>query len=191
MVRRYRDAPVDPAAVTRILHAAARGPSAGFAQGVRFVVVTDAGPRAAIAQLCDESRHLAQGFDAWLSVAPVHVVIGVRSDDYRDRYAEPDKRRSRGPDGWQLPWWWVDAGAALALLLLAAVDEGLAAGFLNVARPDAVRRLLAMPPDITIVGLATLGQPAPDRRSGSLARGRRPVQEVVRYERWSDHQHAT
>lgn len=189
MVRRYRDTPVDPAAVTRVLQAAARGPSAGFAQGVRFVVVTDATMRAAIAELCDEPRHLAKGFDAWLSAAPVHVVIGVRQDDYRDRYAEPDKRRSPGPDGWAVPWWWVDAGAALMLLLLAAVDEELAAGFIDVARPDAFRRLLDIPSDVAIVGLATLGRPVPDRPSGSLARGRRPAEQVIRYQRWSDAGH--
>ena len=184
MVRRYTSTLVDPVVVRRILDVAASGPSAGFSQGVRFVVVTDAATRAAIAQLCDEPRYLAAGFDAWLSVAPVQVVIGVRVDDYRDRYGEPDKLRSRGPDGWQVPFWWVDAGAALMLLLLAAVDEELAAGFIDVARPDALRRLLDIPSDVAIVGLATLGRPAPDRPSGSLARGRRPAEEVIRYEGW-------
>ncbi|MDQ3708380.1 MAG: nitroreductase family protein [Actinomycetota bacterium] len=189
MVRRYASTPVDPAAVRRILDVAVRGPSAGFAQGVRFVVVTDAATRAAIAQLCDEPRYLAEGFDAWLSVAPVHVVIGVREADYRNRYGEPDKLRSPGPDGWQVPFWWVDAGAALMLLLLGAVDEGLAAGFIDVARPDALRRLLDLPSDVAIVGLATLGRPLPDRPSGSLARGRRPAEQVIRYGRWSDSGH--
>ena len=33
-----------------------------------------------------------------------------------------------------MPYWWVDAGASMMLLLLAAVDEGLAAGFLGSHR---------------------------------------------------------
>ena len=49
MVRQYLDLPVEAAAVDRILDAARRGPSAGFAQGVEFVVVTEAAGRAAVA----------------------------------------------------------------------------------------------------------------------------------------------
>ena len=184
MVRRYRDDPVEPAVLARVLQVAIRGPSAGWSQGVRFVAVTDPGTRAGIAERCGEPEHLRRGFQPWLSTAPVHVVVTVREDDYRRRYAEADKRGSRGPDAWRVPYWWVDAGAALQLLLLAAVDEGLAAGFLDIADPDGIRELLGIPADVALVGLVTLGHPAPDRASSSLRRGRRPAGEVIRYERW-------
>jgi nitroreductase len=184
MVRRYRPDPVDPAAVARIVDAATRGPSAGWSQGVRFVVVTDAQRRGEIARYCREEQFVERGFDPWLSVAPVHVVIGVRPDDYRARYAEPDKRRSRGPARWHAPFWWVDAGAALSLLLLAAVDEGLGAGFLDVADPDAVRRLLSIPQEVEIVGLATLGHADGDQPSGSVATRRRR-EDLVHWEMWT------
>jgi nitroreductase len=69
------------------------------------------------------------------------------------------------------------------LLLLGAVDEGLAAGFLAVPA-DPLRALLGIPEDVDPVGLVTIGHPAPDRRSGSLARGRRPSDEVVHRGRW-------
>ena len=61
-------------------------------------------------------------------MAPAHVVIAVDVGRYRERYAESDKT---GLDAWTVPYWWADAGAALMLILLAAVDEGLAAGFLG------------------------------------------------------------
>ena len=183
MVRRYRPDALATEPLERIVDAAVRAPSAGWSQGVRLVVVTDAETRRTIASVNAEDHYVARGFDAWLSVAPAHIVLCVRPDDYRERYAEADKAASRGPDRWHVPFWWVDAGAALEALLLAAVDEGLAAGFLDVADPRAMRQVLDIPDDVEIVGLVTVGHPAHgDRRSSSLRRGPRPG--VVRWERW-------
>ena len=185
MVRRYREQPVDPPAVDRIARTALRGPSAGFSQGVRLVVVTEAGRRRAIADVCGESDHVARGRDPWLSVAPVHIVLCVRPDDYRERYAEPDKAASARPDEWNVPFWWVDAGAALMLLLLAAVDEGLGAGVLQIADPDGLRHLLQIPRDVDPVALVTLGHAADDPGSrGSASRGRRPTSETIHVDRF-------
>jgi nitroreductase len=187
MVRRYTGEPVDAGALHRILDLARRGPSAGFAQGQSFVVVTDDETRAAIAALCDEAAYTARGFPAWLSGAPVHVVPCTSRGAYEERYAAADKARSRGPAGWDVPYWWVDAGAALMLLLLGVVDEGLAAGFLDVEDTAGLRALLGIPGDVAPLGVVTIGHPAPDRPSSSLVRGRRPWDEVVHLGRWRGH----
>jgi hypothetical protein len=79
-----------------------------------------------------------------------------------------------------VPWPWVDAGQSLVLLLCAAVDEDLAAGLLDVADRAALRAELAIPRDVVPLGVVTIGHPAPDRRSSSLRRPRRPRTEVVR-----------
>lgn len=184
MVRRYRGDPVDDAALGRIVDAYRRGPSAGFSQGQYLVVVTDDGQRRALAEACREPEYLARGFDPWLSVAPVHLVPCVRADDYRDRYAEPDKSGSAGPGQWAVPFWWVDGGAALMLLLLAVVDEGLAAGFLDLADRAEARYILDLPTDVEPLGLVTVGHAADGSARGSATRGRRPLPEVVRRDRW-------
>lgn len=185
MVRSYRTDPVDPEALQRVLDHARRGPSAGHSQGQHLVVVTDGTLRARVAELCREPDHVARGFDPWLSRAPVHVVPCVRRSDYDSRYAEPDKAGSRGPDRWDVPFWWVDGGATLMLLLLGAVDEGLAAGFLAIGDTAALRRLLAIPEDVAPLGVVTIGHGAPERRARSLQRGRRAAAEVVHRERWA------
>ena len=185
MVRRYSDELIDPAVVDRIAATALRGPSAGFSQGIRMVVVTDGATRSSIAQACGEEAYVAAGFPAWLSVAPVHVVLAVREDDYRERYAEPDKTGAGGVDAWSAPYWWVDAGAALMLLLLAAVDEGLGAGVLDIADPAELRTLLGIPDDVSPVCLVTIGHPADDPGpAGSAARGRKPTEATVFHDRW-------
>lgn len=181
MVRAYRPDPVDPAALRRVLDVARRAPSAGHSQGQSFVVLTSAEARGGLARLCGEDVYAERGFDRWLSTAPVHVVPCVSRAAYEARYAEADKGASTKPAEWDVPFWWVDGGAALMLLLLAAVDEGLAAGFLALDDTPALRALLGLRDDELPLGLVTLGHAAPDRRSRSLARGRRPFDEQVRF----------
>lgn len=186
MVRNYTDEPVDAAALERILDAGMRIPSAGFSQGVFLVAVTDGATRTEIAGLCGEREYVDEGFDPWVSRAPVHVLVCVSAAVYAGRYAEPDKGGPESPladaGNWEVPYWWVDGGAAMQNLLLAAVDEGLAAGFLGSHRMPEIKDLLGIPDGVAPIGLVTIGHPAPDRRSGSLKRGRRP--DTIHRERW-------
>lgn len=172
MVRSYLPDPVDPVAVDRILDAARRAPSAGFSQPHRFVVVTSREGRDRIAAACGEPAALARGLRPWLSVAPVHIVPCVDIGAYDRRYAEADKADSGGPADWDVPFHWVDGGAALMLLLLAAVDEGLGAGFLWVAE-DVIRSAAQVPSSWTPLGLVTLGYPANTSPVGSVVHRRR------------------
>lgn len=185
MVRNYTTEPVDEAALERILAAGRKAPSAGFSQGQRFIVVTDAAKREEIAGIVGEHYYTEQGFDPWISRAPVHIVVCVREDDYHERYREEDKLLQDGSEmDWPVPYWWVDGGAGMMLLLLAAVDEGLAAGFFGFHRAGGLKEALGIPQDVMPIGIVTVGHPAPDRRSGSLARGWRPASKVVHRERW-------
>ncbi len=185
MVRAYDGRPVEQRALERILDIACRAPSAGNTQAVSFVVVREEGQRAAVAAVCGEPAAVARGLPRWVSTAPVLVVPCLREASYHERYAEPDKRRSRPPAAWEVPWWWVDAGQALMLLLCAAVDERLAAGLLDISDRPALRRLLALPDDVIPLGVVTIGHPAPDRPSSSARRGRRPLVEVVHDGYWT------
>ncbi len=185
MVRNYTDEPVDEATLLRIVEAGRRAPSAGFTQGQSFVLVTDAELRTSIAGLAGEDEYAARGYDRWVSRAPAHVVVCVSEAAYHARYREADKL---DPDGseieWPVPFWWVDAGASMMAILLAAVDEGLAAGFLGVHSIEGLKSLLGIPAEVSPIGIVTIGYPAPDRRSASLARGWKPDQDVVHFERW-------
>ncbi len=186
MVRNYTDEPIGSEVLDRILDTGIRIPSAGFSQGVFLVAVTDAGTRGEIARLCGEEEYVADGFDPWISGAPVHILICVSSEVYADRYAAADKGGPDSPladaDNWPVPYWWVDGGAAMQNLLLAAVDEGLAAGFLGCQRMPEIKTLLGIPDSVSPIGIVTIGHPAPDRKSGSLKRGRRP--DTIHRERW-------
>jgi nitroreductase len=185
MVRNYTDATVERDKLERIAAAALRAPSAGNSQAIGVVVVTDPDTRQRIAEIADEPAYVAAGFDPWVSRAPAHIVISVSEKVYRDRYSEPDKLNDDGTQiDWPVPYWWVDAGASMMAVLLAAVDEGLAAGFLGVHSVPQLSDLLAIPDHFDPIGIVTIGVPAPDRRSGSLDRPKRTVTDVVFTDRW-------
>lgn len=185
MVRNYTDQPVEPASLERVLAAARKAPSAGFSQGQAMVVVTEPAGRAEIARLAGEDEYVAMGMDPWISRAPVHVIVCVGKQIYFDRYAEPDKKGAPNTDDdWPVPYWWVDAGATMMLLLLGAVAEGLSAGFLGSHRMPELKEAFGIPADMDPIGVVTIGHPAPDRRSKSLDRGWKPPDDAVHRERW-------
>jgi FMN reductase [NAD(P)H] len=185
--RRARTAGV----LERILASVRRAPSAGFSQGQRLVVVTEPARRRAIADLLGETGSVAEGFEPWLSTAPVHVVVCTREADYHERYTKDDKLVEGREIEWPVPFWFVDAGAAMMALLMAAIDEGFASGFLGVPveKQRDFRRLLELPDDVAVVGIATLGRAAPDPRwSAATSRAtqpRRSRSELIHWERWN------
>lgn len=185
MVRHFASEPVNPEAVERMLDLARRAPSAGYTQGQSFIVVTKPETRRTIAALCREEESVRGGFDPFISQAPVLIVPCTSETAYHRRYQEPDKMNPDGTEiDWPVPYWFMDIGCAVMTLLLAAVDEGLAAGFAGVDDLDALRALLAIPDEVTPMGIIPIGHPAPDKRSPSLKRGRRPREEVIHREQW-------
>ncbi len=183
MIRSYdTDRPVPPELVTNLLNLAIRAPSAGHTQGWRFLVLADITSTARF-----WSATAQDGADGWLRrmrTAPVLIVCLSDRDAYLDRYAEHDKGwTDRAVERWPVPYWHVDTGMAAMIMLLAAEDDGLASCFFGVPgeRWAALRSAFAIPERLEPVGVVSLGYPAPDRRSPSLRRGRRGLDEVVAY----------
>jgi nitroreductase len=120
--------------------------------------------------------------------APLLIVPLSDKSAYLDRYAEPDKGwTDRDETRWAVPYWDVDAGMASLLMLLTAVDEGLGACFFGIPpeRLDSFRAAFGVPEGFRPVGCVSVGYPgSDDRRSPSLRRGRRGVDEVVHRGSW-------
>jgi nitroreductase len=188
MVRAFTDAPVDPQVLDRLCDLARRAPSAGFTQGLDLVVLE--GPEQVGAYwdvTLPEPRRA--GF-RWpgLVAAPALVVVVTDPAAYVERYGEDDKAASglgEGPAAWPVPYWWVDAGAAVEHLLLAAVDAGLGACLFGAFEHEAaVAAALGLPPGRRIVGAIALGHPAPDEPGRSSARPRRALEDIVHRGGW-------
>lgn len=188
MVRHFSEKPVDPETIKRVLELARHAPSAGFTQGQSFVVVTRPELKREIARLCGEEGYVEGGFHPFVSEAPVLVIPCTSEAAYHQRYQETDKINEDGSEiTWPVPYWHMDIGCAIMILLLGVVDEGLVAAFAGlpeVANYDVLRSLLGIPAEVTPVGVIPVGYRAQDKRSGSLKRGRKAEEEYMHFEHW-------
>jgi nitroreductase len=188
MVRNYDpDRPVPEQVRERLLEYLVHAPSAGFSQGWGFLVLEEPADRELFWTATSDPDTAPTGWLEGMTRAPLIVVPHSNRDVYLDRYAAPDKGwTDRDEARWPVPFWHIDAGFASMLLLLGAVDEGLGACFFGIPPEytDRYRAAFGVPGQFTPIGAITVGYPAPDRRSPSLKRGRRPVSEVVHRGRW-------
>ena len=185
-VRRFEDVPVEREVLERIARLAQHVPSAGFSQGQRLLVVTDPEQRRRVAAACGEDEASDDDeFGRWVSGCAAQFVPCVSEAVYHRRYQEPDKTTAEGTEiDWPTPYWWVDVGMTSMVVMLAAHDAGLAAGFAGPIDIPALRSVLGLPDEFHPIGVIPVGRPLPDVRSPSLKRGWVPFEEFVRWERW-------
>ena len=201
MVREYDTGRALPEGLLdRLVDVGLRAPTAGFTQGVSFLILDEP---------ADRERFWAASSgpgepDRWLRgmrTAPALILVLTSADAYLDRYALPDKGWAAGPKdprpaeasamNWTAPYWFVDAGMAAMAILYAVVDAGSELGgcFFGVPadRVDRVRSEFAVPFEQEVVGVVSVGYRAvAERRSGSpRRRARRPRTELVHRGQWS------
>ena len=188
MVRSYDpDRPVPGPLRDKLIRHALRAPSAGFSQGWGFLVLEEAADRA----LFWSTTATGQAPDGWLTrmrTAPLIIVPMSNKSVYLDRYAQDDKGwTDRDESRWPVPYWDIDTGFAALLIHLTAVDQGLASCFIGLPadRVADFKAAFGVPEPFTPIGALTVGYGAPDKRSPSLRRGHRPVDDVVHHGRWT------
>jgi nitroreductase len=181
MVRKFTSEPVSDESIQRIMRNAVRGPSAGFSQGQGFLVLQG-----------EQLKRLAEKFEWWAGeetkTAPVVVIPFSAKEVYLDRYAQADKGwTDRDESHWPVPYWDIDTGFAALLIHLTAVDSGLGSCFIGLPadRVAHFKAAFGVPDEFRPIGALTVGYGAPDKRSPSLRRGHRPVDEVVHHGRWT------
>jgi len=153
MHRAFLPEPIPQEQINRIARVIFRAPSGGFSQGGSIVVVTDEAKRHEIARAFGDEHYSTQGRN-FVADAPVHMVISANESLYHARYNEADKLASTGgvEVTWPVPYWFVDAGALMMLVLAAAIDEGLASAF--IGHPEQKRifdELVGLPEEVEVM----------------------------------------
>lgn len=180
-VRSYADEAPDPDLIDRLVDLARRAPTAGFAQGVDFLVLDDP---AALERFWELSGGTHADDDP-----PVLVLVFADPERYLERYRAPDKIAfGRGEaDAWEIKFWDIDAAMAAMQLQLAAVDAGLGTWFFGIGEGEgAVREAFGVPEDRSMVGIVAMGYRHPDEQpmGSGTTRPRRPLAEQVHRNGW-------
>lgn len=192
MIRTFTAEPLAEGTADRLLKAASRAPSAGFSQGFSFLVLEGEEQCAPFWRLifaqaeheADERMHrLVEG----MSRAPLVIVPMASKEVYLDRYAQGDKGWTDRDEGrWPVPYWYIDAGFAALLILLAVVDEGVGAVFFGPPEFADFRAEFGVPPEWTPIGAIAVGHFDPDSNPvrPELRSRRKPLTDLVHRGRW-------
>jgi len=164
--RDFTDAPVDEADLSAVVEAAHRAPTSMNGQQVSLVVVRDPARRARLAELA--------GGQPWIARAPVFIAVLVDFHKTRVAAARAGKEQAihRSLEGFTVGA--VDAGIALASLMVAARSLGLGVVPIGSLRrdPQGVVDLLRLPKlTYPVVGVAIghVARPAPRKPRLPLA----------------------
>lgn len=163
-VRAYSPDPVAEADLATVLEAGRVAPTAANRQPVRVIVVHTAGRERELRRIYDRE---------WFVEAPlVLCVCAVRGEAWRRTMYDG---RSHAD---------VDAAIVMDHMILAAADLGLGTCWIAAFDPAAAREVLAVPPEGEPMLFTPLGHPADDGVASDRHLQRRPLGELVRYERW-------
>jgi len=158
-VRQFKDQPLPDEVVERILRAGRRAQSAKNSQPWDFIAVRE---RETLEKLATMGTGMGWVAGAALSVAIVTPLPGER---------------------WA--WHMFDAGQSASYMQLAAVEMGVGSCLGTVYKPDECRALLGFPEDKLVTITVSFGYPDDEaERKPGRARGRRPLDELVHWERW-------
>ena len=155
--RAYVDKPVEAEKLSQIFEAARLAPSARNVQDWRFVVVTDKGLKAKVAE--------AANGQMFLETAGA-IIIACSNSDSVMRCGQ-----AIGP---------IDVSIALEHICLQATEMGLATCWIGSFDPEKVRAILGVPDDVAVIELMPIGYPADRAKEAKRER----LEDIVCYEKW-------
>ncbi|MBI5928123.1 MAG: nitroreductase family protein [Chloroflexi bacterium] len=160
-VRVFKNEPLPEEAVTRILDAGRRSQSSKNTQPWDFIAIRDHDQLQKVSELGQWTGHVAG--------AAMCVAIVVPAPQ----------------PGQDVEWKHMfDAGQAASYMQLAALEIGVGSCLGTVYKPDEARQILGYPTDKTVNIVISFGYPAEQPTTPAKKGGRRPLQEVIHWDRW-------
>ena len=157
-VRGYKPDPVEDEKLHLVLEAARRAPTAANMQPFQLIVIHTEGRQAELRRIYDRD---------WFVQAPIVIVAcNIPSK----AWARDDKANYSV----------VDVAIVMDHLILQAADLGLGTCWIGAFNAEATRQILGLPKGVDPIVMTPLGYPDASPRGTD----RKPIEELVRYERW-------
>jgi nitroreductase len=157
-VRSYKSAPVEIEKLERILEAARLAPTAVNFQPFQLIVIHTTNREAELRRIYNKK---------WFVQAPIVIcACGLSAKSWSRKDGKNYKD--------------VDVAIVMDHLILAATVEGLGTCWIGAFDPVAAKEILGLPEGVEPIAFTPLGY-ATDRPP---AKKRKPLDELVRYERW-------
>jgi 5,6-dimethylbenzimidazole synthase len=163
-VRRFREEPVAPETLERLLAVADRAPSVGLSQPWRFVLVDAPAARAAIRASFEACNADAlQGYDG--DKAALYAGLKLQGLDEAPHqlavFCDPDPDQGSGLGRRTMPETLdFSAVGAIQTLWLAARAEGIGLGWVSILDPEVLNGALDVPVEWRFIAYLCIGYPA-------------------------------
>ena len=169
-IRKFTSDPIDPEKLETVLEAARLAPSGNNKQPWTFIVVQSEQQRLAVMEACHRQT--------WMITAPAFIVavadISARVETKPGLYLDENS-----PD-WELKRAIRDTAIATENILLEADAQGLGTCWVGFFVQSEIRPVLGIPDDKFVLAVIPIGYPAEQ----PSARPRKPLREIVRWEKW-------
>jgi len=159
VVRNYIDieCSIDP--LLEIPKNAIKIPTAGFSRGIEILISTESKNILEVSKIFGEIDFVSNGLNPWISKSKALYFILVNEEAYHQRYEMKDKANAINSKNWDVPYWYLDAGAAMMNCMLLIEESDFSSGFMglhNINR-DLIHELFKIPLNYKIAGLVTAG----------------------------------
>ena len=136
IVRSYKKVNFDTEPLKNIASYSIKIPTAGFSRGIEIIQVFNTETIDEISNLFHEQKYIEEGKDPWISNSVALFFILLNEDAYHQRYSKSDKAKAVNSKDWDVPYWFVDAGASMMNSMLLIEEKGLSSGFLGLHNTD-------------------------------------------------------
>ncbi len=169
-IRKFTSEPIEPEKLLSVLEAGRQAPSGNNKQPWTFIVVQSEQQRQAVMEVSHNQT--------WMMTAPTFIVavadIAARVETERGLYLDETSPH------WELKRAIRDTAIAIENMLLEADAQGLGTCWVGFFVQAEIRPVLGIPDDKFVVAVIPIGYPAEQ----PAARPRKPLADIVRYERW-------
>ena len=159
VVRNYKKTSFEDSKLKNISKFSIKIPTAGFSRGIEILNTFDVKKIKNVSRIFNEDNFIKDGRSPWISNSLALFFILLNEEAYHHRYSKNDKTNAVNSKDWDVPYWYVDAGAAMMNCILLIEEKELSSGFMGLHNIDRkkIHEEFKIPDTYQIIGMITAG----------------------------------